>query len=56
MDIIYKPERTRLLRRAAEAGCRIRNGYDMLIRQAKYQYHFFLGKEFPVQYIPKVSS
>jgi 3-dehydroquinate dehydratase/shikimate dehydrogenase len=55
MDLIYKPERTRFLRRAADAGCPIRNGYDMLIRQAKYQYHLFLDKEFPVQYVPRVS-
>ncbi|MDR2029593.1 MAG: type I 3-dehydroquinate dehydratase [Treponema sp.] len=53
MDLIYKPERTMFLKRAAEAGCRIRNGYDMLIRQAKYQYHLFLGKEFP-SHIPDI--
>jgi 3-dehydroquinate dehydratase/shikimate dehydrogenase len=47
MDLIYKPERTRFLARAAKAGCRIMNGYDMLIRQAKYQYSCFFGKEFP---------
>jgi 3-dehydroquinate dehydratase/shikimate dehydrogenase len=47
MDLIYKPERTRFLRRAAEAGCRVLNGHDMLVRQAKYQYSCFFGKEFP---------
>jgi 3-dehydroquinate dehydratase/shikimate dehydrogenase len=47
MDLIYKPERTKFLIRAATAGCRILNGYDMLIRQAKYQYFHFMGKEFP---------
>jgi 3-dehydroquinate dehydratase/shikimate dehydrogenase len=56
MDLIYKPERTRFLERASEAGCRIRNGYDMLIRQAKYQYHLFLGREFPVRHISRVTS
>ena len=47
MDLIYKPERTRFLSRAAKAGCRVLNGYDMLVRQAKYQYSCFFGREFP---------
>ncbi|MDR2742339.1 MAG: type I 3-dehydroquinate dehydratase [Treponema sp.] len=46
MDIIYKPERTRFLLRAMKAGCPVLNGYDMLFRQAMYQYRFFIGKEF----------
>jgi 3-dehydroquinate dehydratase/shikimate dehydrogenase len=47
MDIVYKPERTRLLLRATQAGCPVLNGYDMLLRQAMYQYRFFIGTEFP---------
>jgi 3-dehydroquinate dehydratase/shikimate dehydrogenase len=47
MDIVYKPEKTAFLKRAADAGCRIQSGYDMLIRQARYQYAQFAGKEFP---------
>ncbi len=47
MDLIYKPEVTKLMRRAAEAGCRTLNGYDMLVRQAKLQYRLFTGKDFP---------
>jgi 3-dehydroquinate dehydratase/shikimate dehydrogenase len=47
MDLIYKPERTRFLERAAKAGCRVLNGYDMLMRQAKYQYSCFFGREYP---------
>ncbi|MDR2070076.1 MAG: type I 3-dehydroquinate dehydratase [Treponema sp.] len=47
MDIVYKPERTRLLLRAEKAGCPVLNGYDMLFRQAMYQYRFFIGTEFP---------
>jgi 3-dehydroquinate dehydratase/shikimate dehydrogenase len=53
MDMIYKPERTKFLIRAAAAGCRILNGYDMLIRQAKYQYFHFMGKEFPSKLISR---
>jgi 3-dehydroquinate dehydratase/shikimate dehydrogenase len=47
MDVIYKPAETALLRRASRAGCRVLNGYDMFVRQAQYQYQFFMGKEFP---------
>jgi 3-dehydroquinate dehydratase/shikimate dehydrogenase len=47
MDLIYKPERTRFLARAEAAGCRVLNGHDMLVRQAKYQYSKFFGREFP---------
>jgi 3-dehydroquinate dehydratase/shikimate dehydrogenase len=54
MDLVYKPELTPFLRRAADSGCRILNGYDMLLRQARYQYVQFMGKEFPAQLVPRV--
>jgi 3-dehydroquinate dehydratase/shikimate dehydrogenase len=54
MDLIYKPEETRFLARAAKAGCAVRNGYDMLIRQAIHQYSFFMGAEFPTQLISRI--
>jgi 3-dehydroquinate dehydratase/shikimate dehydrogenase len=54
MDLVYKPEVTPFLKRAADAGCRIINGYDMLIRQARYQYAQFMGKEFPEQLMSRV--
>jgi 3-dehydroquinate dehydratase/shikimate dehydrogenase len=47
MDLIYRPEKTDFLKRAADAGCRVQNGYDMFIRQAQYQYALFTGKDFP---------
>jgi 3-dehydroquinate dehydratase/shikimate dehydrogenase len=47
MDLLYRPERTDFLKRAADAGCKVQNGYDMFIRQAQYQYALFTGKEFP---------
>ncbi|GAB6391582.1 MAG: type I 3-dehydroquinate dehydratase [Treponematales bacterium] len=47
MDLIYKPERTKCLARAQAAGCKTLNGYDMLLRQARYQYTRFMGREFP---------
>jgi len=47
MDLIYKPEKTRCLKRAEEAGCRILNGNDMLQSQARSQYALCMKKEFP---------
>jgi 3-dehydroquinate dehydratase/shikimate dehydrogenase len=54
MDLIYHPEQTPFLRRAADSGCRVKNGYDMLIRQARYQYAQFTGKEFPDHLLSRV--
>jgi 3-dehydroquinate dehydratase/shikimate dehydrogenase len=54
MDLVYEPEMTPFLKRAARAGCRVINGYDMLIRQARYQYTTFTGKEFPEYLLTRV--
>jgi 3-dehydroquinate dehydratase/shikimate dehydrogenase len=54
MDLIYKPEKTRCLLRAEEAGCKILNGYDMLIRQAQYQYGYFMEKGFPSSLVSRL--
>jgi 3-dehydroquinate dehydratase/shikimate dehydrogenase len=54
MDLIYKPERTRFLKRAIRAGCKVQNGYDMLLRQARYQYRYFMGREFPIQLLSRI--
>lgn len=47
MDLIYKPEKTRMLLRAEAAGCAILNGRDMLDRQARSQFKLFTGTDFP---------
>ena len=54
MDLIYKPVKSRCLKRAEEAGCRILNGYDMLLRQAQLQYAYYMNKEFPPSLISRV--
>ena len=54
MDLIYNPEKTLCLRRAEEAGCRILNGYDMILRQLRYHYTYFVDKEFPPSLINRV--
>jgi 3-dehydroquinate dehydratase/shikimate dehydrogenase len=55
MDVIYKPEHTMLLKRAADAGCRVLNGYDMLIRQAQLQYQHFMGVDFPYHFMSRMN-
>jgi 3-dehydroquinate dehydratase/shikimate dehydrogenase len=42
-DIIYHPEKTRLLKRAEKAGCKVSNGYSMLLYQAYKQFELFTG-------------
>jgi len=49
MDLIYFPPLTPFLKRAAMAGCKTINGYDMVIRQACLQYGCFMGNEIPSQ-------
>jgi 3-dehydroquinate dehydratase/shikimate dehydrogenase len=54
MDLVYEPERTPFLQRAAAAGCAVLNGYDMLIRQARYQYTQFFKRDFPPVLLSRV--
>ncbi len=49
IDLIYKPQKTRMLARAEAAGCPILNGRDMLERQARLQFALFTGQEMPVK-------
>jgi 3-dehydroquinate dehydratase/shikimate dehydrogenase len=55
MDLIYEPERTPFLQRAAAAGCPVLNGYDMLMRQARYQYAQFFKRDFPSALLNRVN-
>jgi 3-dehydroquinate dehydratase/shikimate dehydrogenase len=54
MDLVYEPERTPFLQRAAAVGCPVLNGYDMLIRQARYQYTQFFKRDFPATLLSRV--
>lgn len=45
-DVIYKPEKTPLLVRAERAGCKVENGYSMLLNQAYAQFSIFTGVEY----------
>jgi len=56
MDLIYTPPQTPFLKRAAAAGCRTINGYDMVIRQACLQYSNFFGREIPHQLLSRLNT
>jgi len=43
-DLVYRPRRTRLLRQAQEAGCRIVDGAAMFLHQAALQVQLFTGQ------------
>lgn len=45
-DLVYNPLETRLLRDAAEAGCRTLGGLEMLRGQASEQFRLWTGKGF----------
>jgi 3-dehydroquinate dehydratase / shikimate dehydrogenase len=47
-DAVYNPLETRLLREAAEAGCRTVNGLEMFVGQAAKQFEFFTGAAPPI--------
>ena len=42
-DLIYNPEKTKLLKAAEEKQCKICNGYSMLKYQAEEQFKIFMG-------------
>jgi len=48
MDIIYSPLRTRLLRDAAMAGCKIIHGLEMLLFQGVAQFELWTERKAPV--------
>jgi 3-dehydroquinate dehydratase/shikimate dehydrogenase len=56
MDLIYTPSRTPFLKRAAAAGCRTINGFDMVIRQASLQYASFTGRDIPQQLLARINE
>ncbi len=45
-DVIYHPEKTKMLKRAEKSGCRVCNGYTMLKYQAYLQYKLFTGNDY----------
>jgi len=54
MDLVYYPAQTPFLTRAAAAGCKTINGYDMIIHQACLQYKQIMGREISQQLLSRV--
>lgn len=48
-DVLYDPWPTPLAAAAAEAGCRVVSGLDLLLAQAVYQFEQFTGVSAPVE-------
>lgn len=48
MDIVYTPLKTRWLRAAAQAGCRIVDGLEMFVHQGAFQFELWTGRKAPV--------
>lgn len=48
MDIVYAPQKTRLLREAEEKGCQIINGLAMLLFQGAAQFELWTGHQAPI--------
>lgn len=47
-DIIYEPDETKVMKRAKEAGCRVSNGFSMLVHQGAIQFELFTGLQYPI--------
>jgi 3-dehydroquinate dehydratase / shikimate dehydrogenase len=54
MDLIYYPPQTPFLTRAAAAGCKTINGYDMVTYQVCHQYKQIMGREISPQLLTRV--
>ncbi|MEW6441097.1 MAG: shikimate dehydrogenase [bacterium] len=53
-DIVYTPLKTRLLREAEAAGCRIIPGLEMFLRQAVFQFECWTGRKAPLDVMREV--
>jgi len=53
-DAVYNPRRTRLLREAAAAGCRVIEGLEMFLGQAYVQFELWTGRPAPREVMRRV--
>jgi shikimate dehydrogenase len=53
-DAVYNPRRTRLLRDAEHAGCRIVEGMEMFLGQAAVQFELWTGQPAPLDVMRRV--
>lgn len=50
-DLIYKPDKTRLLKLAEAAGCKTINGFGMVIWQGAMAFKLWTGEDMPVDLV-----
>lgn len=50
-DIIYNPWETALLTKAKANGCKVFNGYSMLLHQGAEAFRIWTGKEMPIELV-----
>jgi shikimate dehydrogenase len=48
-DLVYNPTDTRFLREAAQAGCEVVGGLEMLVAQATAQFKLWTGEDAPLE-------
>ena len=53
-DTIYNPFQTRLLRQAAERGCKTINGVEMFVRQVVAQFERWTGRLAPADLFRRI--
>ncbi len=53
-DVVYNPLKTKLLREAKEAGCRVIPGVEMFVNQAASQFELWTGEKAPISVMRKV--
>lgn len=53
-DVVYNPLKTKLLREAKEAGCRVISGVEMFVNQAATQFELWTGEKAPVKIMREV--
>lgn len=56
MDIVYAPQKTRLLSEAEMSGCGIINGLEMLLYQGVAQFELWIGLDAPVSVMREALS
>ena len=54
LDAVYNPLETRLLREAAQAGCRTANGLGWFVNQGAAQFELWTGKDAPLCVMERV--
>jgi shikimate dehydrogenase len=53
-DVIYNPLKTKLLREAEAAGCKVASGFEMFVFQGTEQFRIWTGQEPPVELMRSV--